>query len=93
LVGSPLFPHVVVHRANGKTLSIRARGARADAPYVTGLHLDGSPWTKPWLPETFVIDGGELVFDLSATPDLAWVDSPEGVPPSASDLPRLEEGG
>jgi len=84
LVGSPLFPHAVVHRGNGVTLTIRAPEARADAPFVNGLGLDGRPWMKPWLLESFVTEGGELVFDLSNTPNLTWGRSPEDAPPSLS---------
>ncbi len=82
LVGSPLFPHAVVHRGNGINLTIRAPEARADAPFVNGLRWDGRPWMKPWLPEAFVSEGGELVFDLSNTPDLTWGSAPEDAPPS-----------
>lgn len=82
LVGSPLFPHAVVHRGNGITLSIRAPEARADVPFVNGLRMDGRPWMKPWLPESFVTEGGELVFNLSNTPDLNWGSAPEDAPPS-----------
>jgi putative alpha-1,2-mannosidase len=82
LVGSPLFPHAVVHRSNGVTLAVRAPKASADSPFVRALLVDGRSWTKPWLPETFVTYGGELMFDLSVTPNLSWGSAPEDVPPS-----------
>lgn len=84
LVGSPLFPHAVVRRANGATLTVRAPEARAEAPFVNALRVDGRLWMRPWLPETFVRDGGELVFDVSAMPNLTWGSAPEDAPPSAT---------
>ncbi|MFH1764272.1 MAG: GH92 family glycosyl hydrolase [Gemmatimonadota bacterium] len=84
LVGSPLFPHAVVRRANGVTLTVRAPEARPRAPFVNALRVGGNPWTKTWLPETFVTDGGELVFDLSDTPNLFWGTGPEDTPPSGT---------
>jgi predicted alpha-1,2-mannosidase len=84
LVGSPLFPHAEIRRANGKTITIRASGARAEAPFVGRLRFDGRPWAKPWLPEGFVMDGGELEFELSSKPNLTWGSAAEDVPPSAT---------
>jgi predicted alpha-1,2-mannosidase len=85
LVGSPLFPHVVIHRPQGGTITIRAPGAAAEVPYVRGLQVDGQAWAKPWLPETFVSNGGDLVFDLSSTPDPTWGRAPENSPPSVTE--------
>ena len=85
LVGSPLFPMAIVRRANGVTLTIRAPSAKSDVPFVKGLRLGGEPWLQPWIPETFVGNGGELVFELSATPNLNWGTAPERAPPSLDD--------
>jgi len=82
LLGSPLFPNIVVRRANGKVVTIKAPQARADAPYVQSLRVNGQASTKPWLPESFVANGGELEFTLSTTPNTTWGSSPADAPPS-----------
>ncbi|MGE5242872.1 MAG: GH92 family glycosyl hydrolase [Betaproteobacteria bacterium] len=82
LIGSPLFPHVVIARGNGVRITIDAPNARADAPFVTHLLLDGQPTTRPWLPDTFVADGGTLSYELSAHPDVPWGRAPADEPPS-----------
>jgi len=92
LVGSPLFPHAVVRRPNGVTLSIEAPGASADTPFVRGLAWDGARWPEPWLPEHFVLEGGELVFRLSPSPSSEWGSAPTEAPPSLSD-PGSSAGG
>jgi predicted alpha-1,2-mannosidase len=84
LVGSPLFPHVVIHRPGGTSITIRAPGATAALPYVRGLRVDGQAWAKPWLPESFVAGGGDLVFDLSPSPHPTWGRAPENAPPSVT---------
>jgi putative alpha-1,2-mannosidase len=82
LLGSPLFPRVIVRRANGKTITIRAPQAGADVPYVQSLRVNGQLSTKPWLPELFVATGGELDFVLSTTPNTTWGSNPADAPPS-----------
>src|SRR5204863_7836399 len=64
VIGSPLFPTVTVERAGGRTLTIRAPEARADAPYVVSLRVNGKPASKSWLPESFVGSAGRLDFTL-----------------------------
>lgn len=81
VLASPLFPHIVVHRAGGNVV-IDAPGATAGAPYVQALTLDGKPWSKPWLPASFVTGGGTSRFTLGAQPDKAWGSAPADVPPS-----------
>ena len=85
LVGSPLFPQVVIHRSGQGSITIRAPGAASGIPYVHGLTVNGDAWAKPWLPESFVTEGGELVFDLASEPDAVWGRAPEDAPPSISE--------
>ncbi len=82
LLGSPLFPRVDIARGNGVRVEIDAPEARADAPYVTALGVDGRPTSKPWLPETFVAVGGTLSYSLSSEPSLTWGRDPADAPPS-----------
>ena len=82
VLASPLFPHIVVRRGNGTTITITADGAGTDAPYVTRLRVNGETWVKPWLPESFVQKGGTLDFVLSPEPDPIWGARPEDAPPS-----------
>src|SRR5439155_22670604 len=67
VVGSPLFPHIVVTRPGGTTITIDAPGASAGTYYVQGLAVNGTATTKPWLPESFARTGGTLSFTLGST--------------------------
>ncbi|MGW2488858.1 GH92 family glycosyl hydrolase [Streptomyces sp. NPDC001606] len=80
VLASPLFPRIEIHRPYGNDISVRAPRAAADAPYVRSLRVDGLVSRRPWLPASFVRDGGRLDYTLSATPDRTWgADAP---PPS-----------
>ena len=82
LLGSPLFPRIVIYRANGVTITVTAPQARAGAPYVQNLKVDGRASTRPWLPEAFVRSGGTLEFLLGTTPNITWGGRPDDAPPS-----------
>ncbi|CAL9587492.1 GH92 family glycosyl hydrolase [Streptomyces sp. enrichment culture] len=72
VLASPLFERIEIDRPYGNDLSIRARGAAADAPYIRSLRVDGRPHDRAWLPASLVRDGGRLDYVLSATPDPGW---------------------
>ncbi|MGW7408063.1 GH92 family glycosyl hydrolase [Streptomyces sp. NPDC054833] len=72
VLASPLFERVEIDRPQGNDISIRARGAAADAPYVQSLKVNGRTSDRPWLPASFVRDGGRLDYTLSAAPNRAW---------------------
>ncbi|WP_158880396.1 GH92 family glycosyl hydrolase [Amycolatopsis anabasis] len=82
VLNSPLFTKAVVTTGAGKTITINGRGAAPNAPYVTGLKINGKAYGKPWLPESLVSTGGTLDYTLSATPDPAWGSAPADAPPS-----------
>jgi predicted alpha-1,2-mannosidase len=81
LIGSPLFPRMVVHRPGGD-VAIEAPDSNRENLYVHALTLDGKPWRKPWLPASFAKHGGTLRFALGARPDPQWGGRPDDAPPS-----------
>jgi predicted alpha-1,2-mannosidase len=81
VVSSPRFPKTTVHLANGATLSIDAPRADDLHPYVSGMELDGAPWTSPWIPWWRLENGAQLGFDLGDLPT-AWGSDPADAPPS-----------
>ncbi|GHG90260.1 GH92 family glycosyl hydrolase [Streptomyces lanatus] len=72
VLASPLFPRIEIDRPGGADISVRARGAAADAPYIHSLTVNGRTSDRPWLPASLVRDGGRLDYTLSGTPDPAW---------------------
>ncbi|GJJ10235.1 hypothetical protein Clacol_004461 [Clathrus columnatus] len=70
VVGSPFFDKVTMKfPGNGKTLVLTATGA-ATKPYIRSLTLNGQSITEPLLSHEQIINGGELVFEMSEKPEL-----------------------
>ena len=82
VLSSPLFPYVAIDRPHGNDIEIHATGAAADAPYVRSLKVNGRTSDRPWLPSSFVRDGGRLDYTLGAAPDRTWGSDPADAPPS-----------
>lgn len=81
-LSSPLFPRIEIERPHGDDIEIRATGAAADSPYIHSLKVNGRTSGQPWLPASFVRDGGTLDYTLSGTPDEQWGSSEAAAPPS-----------
>ncbi|MER5597668.1 GH92 family glycosyl hydrolase [Streptomyces sp. NPDC002265] len=82
VLASPLFERIEIRRPHAGDISIRARGAAADAPYISSLKVDGRSTERSWLPASLVRDGGRLDYTLSTTPDRGWGSDPADAPPS-----------
>ena len=97
-LASPLFPHVTVSLADGRSLVLDAAGATSGAPYVHSVEAQGvlsapgacgaddsaSPaaYTCPWLPASVMTTGGVLDIAVGSSPDKTWGSDPDEAPPS-----------
>jgi predicted alpha-1,2-mannosidase len=64
-LGSPSFEEVKIQLGSGrKPFVIRAEGAVAQSPYVSGVELNGKPLDGPVLPQHEIVPGGKLVFKM-----------------------------
>ncbi len=77
VVGSPLFPHAVLHGPGGRDLTVNASGA--GETYVRRLAVDGRASSHTWIDLNHV---HRLDFTLGATPNTAWGTRPQDAPPS-----------
>ncbi len=81
VVGSPLFPHIVIASPGGLTVRISAPGAAANRPYVHALTVNGHGTEHTWL--ALPLHGTvRLHFTLARTPDLLWGTAAQDAPPS-----------
>lgn len=81
-LASPLFPSMTVTRPTGQVITITAPGTTASNYYVQSLQVNGQTSTKPWLPASFVANGGTLQYTVGSTPNTTWGSSPNDAPPS-----------
>ena len=76
---TPLFDEAVVKLANGKTLTIKAAGA-AKKHYVKDVALNGQKIDVNYITYDQIMNGGELVYTLSAEPCMERGTAPEAAP-------------
>jgi predicted alpha-1,2-mannosidase len=67
LIGSPLFDKVTL-RLLGGILTVRAEGEPGRNIYVKSVTLNGEPLIEPWFLHKQIVNGGELVFEMSGEP-------------------------
>ena len=71
-IGTPLFDDAVLRLAKGKQFHVRATGAAAGNRYIRSATLNGKPLNRSWISHAEIISGGELVFEMSKTPNPDW---------------------
>jgi predicted alpha-1,2-mannosidase len=87
LIGSPAFPHVTMHLANGRDFSIEARNNSAQTPYIASATWNGHPYTRAWFTHEQLMQGGTLVLTMSPTPT-PWgsIEPPPSMQPIERDI-------
>jgi predicted alpha-1,2-mannosidase len=78
---SPLFAEAAIRRPTG-TIRVEAHPQSASSVYIQSLRVNGRVWQRPWLPASFVRQGGALAFTLSDKPNREWGASAADAPPS-----------
>ena len=67
-IGTPHFDDMRIQVAPGRFLHIRARGAEQGQFYIRSIRLNGTPLHRFYLLHSELLAGGELEFEMSATP-------------------------
>jgi hypothetical protein len=71
-IGTPLFNQVTLHLENGKKFSIKALNVSRQNHYIQSVTFNGKEYTKSFLSHSSIMQGGELVIQLSNKPGLNW---------------------
>jgi predicted alpha-1,2-mannosidase len=82
VLASPLFPSITLRRPGGQLVQINAPGASASTYYVQSLKVNGQLSARPWLPPSFIANGGTLDYTLGSTPNIVWGAEASNAPPS-----------
>jgi predicted alpha-1,2-mannosidase len=80
-IGSPLFPEVVIHLADGKQTVITATGASDENRYIQSARVNGKSSTRTWISHAELIQGGHIEFQMGHTPNKSWGSKPQDFPP------------
>lgn len=62
--GAPQLPKMVLHLAEGKTLTILAEGLSKEHKYVESITLNGVPVTENYITHEDLLQGGTLVYKM-----------------------------
>lgn len=68
IIGTPLFKKAVINLENGKKFSITAPNVSTRNLYVRGMSINGSKGSKAAISYADIMNGGELVYDMSSSP-------------------------
>lgn len=69
IIGSPLFEEVTVKLSNGNKIKIQAKGNSKERIYVQQIRLNGKKYGKNWFDHDDLINGGNIDFRMSKTPN------------------------
>ena len=67
-LGSPLVKEATIYLDNGKTLSIKAKNQSKENVYVKNVSVNGKTLQGAFLSHHDIVNGGEIVFEMSNTP-------------------------
>ncbi len=93
VLGVPYFDKLTLHLENGKSLTVTAKGNSDDTRYVNAMTLNGETYNHNYLTHDVVMNGGNIVFDMSTTPNTQRGTLAEDVPYSLSNEMPAQKGG
>ena len=93
VLGVPYFDKLTLHLENGKQLTVTAKGNSDDTRYVNAMTLNGETYNHNYLTHDALMNGGNIVFDMSKTPNTQRGTLAEDVPYSLSnEMPAQKAG-
>ena len=71
-IGTPIFPEVKMHLANGKTFAVLAPAVSRENIYVQSVKLNGRPYDKSYITHEQIMNGDTLEFEMGNRPGPVW---------------------
>lgn len=84
VIGSPLFDQVELHLENGNTFKISSKNNNKDHFYIDAMELNGKDYQNTFINYNDIQNGGEIIFNMSATPNTNLGTKAENKPYSIS---------
>ena len=69
VIGAPYLPYMQINLENGKTFTVRADQVSDKNRYIKSVTLNGKPYTKAYITHQDIMNGGELVFQMTSNPN------------------------
>ncbi len=69
VLGAPYLPYMKVTLENGNTFEVQADKVSDKNRYVKSVKLNGKPYTKGYITQQDIMNGGVLTFEMTASPN------------------------
>ncbi len=89
VTGSPLFDKVTIHFDDGKKFVIRAKNVSETCKYIQAATLNGKIYTRSWITQKNIVDGGEIIFEMGEEPNYDWGTSKADRPATQKFIPGV----
>ena len=70
-IGTPMYPEMKMHLANGKTFTILAPAVSKEI-YIQSVKLDGNPYDKSYITHEQIMNGSIFEFEMGNKPGKVW---------------------
>lgn len=84
VIGSPLFDKATLSLQNGKTFVVEANNNSKQNVYLQKTVFNSQLHEKTWLSHQAILNGGQVTFEMSPTPNKNWAISNDAQPYSLS---------
>ena len=71
-IGTPMYPEMKMHLANGKTFTILAPDVSKENIYIQSVKLDGKPYDKSYITHEQIMNGSIFEFEMGNKPGKVW---------------------
>lgn len=82
LIGSPLFDKAVLTLPGDKSFTIEAKNNGPQQRYIRAATLNGQKFDRTFINHETLTNGGNLIFEMDASPYTNWGTSSDSRPPS-----------
>lgn len=82
MISGPLFKKITFRLANGNTVVINGKKAKAENAYIQKMEINGKSTSNLWLDWDAMRDGGVIDFKMNNKPNKNWGNKLENIPPS-----------
>ena len=80
VIGSPVFDKITLNLENGNKFEIIANNNGEHNVYIQSAQLNGKPYSKTYLYNEDIMNGGKLVFEMGNKPNTKWGSKKEDRP-------------
>lgn len=91
VLGAPYLPYMKIQLENGKTFEIKADKVSDKKRYVKAVFLNGKLYTKGYITQEDIMNGGILTFEMSSAPNKKRIFKGDNQPYSLSEQMSIDK--